>query len=132
MIVLESTVAAPPWKKIPATDMRQNRRLGLRGFNRISFAKANLVEGDTAPPKSKCADRYNGEQAGNLDEEYHTQRLFLGDAQQVERKLSTSNIRSYSAREKTHARTNSPASAPTIDHHGVKMRTIRIQDPLTQ
>ena len=30
MIVLESTAAAPPWKKIPAADMRQNRLLGLR------------------------------------------------------------------------------------------------------
>jgi hypothetical protein len=86
MIVLESTAAAPPWKKIPATDMHQNGPLGLRAFNCISFGKPELVEGDTASPKSKRADRYNGEQAGNLDEQYHNQRLFLGDAQQVERK----------------------------------------------
>ena len=45
MIVLESTAAAPPWKKIPAADMRQIRLFGSRASNRIPFGKSQLVEG---------------------------------------------------------------------------------------
>ncbi len=56
MIVLESTAAAPPWKKIPAADMRQNLLFESRASNRIPFGKAQLVEGYATSPQCQCAD----------------------------------------------------------------------------
>ncbi len=56
MIVLESTAAAPPWKKIPAADMRQNRLLTSGSSNGVSFGQVQLIEGDAAAPQGERAD----------------------------------------------------------------------------
>ena len=56
MIVLESTAAAPPWKKIPAAEKRQNRLVESPPFNGVSVGTPQVTKRNAVLPQGEGAD----------------------------------------------------------------------------